>query len=115
MMKKILTGIVTLGLVTSIALSCGAVTPSNVDEKTNRTITSWGMLEDKGFFVSSGQQSPYYGWLYTPGGDILMEGYIDFYEYYAAKGYASIHFVTANGTKDYYANPSNIIMEWRGE
>lgn len=42
MMKKILTGIVTLGLVTSIALSCGAVTPSNVDEKTNGTITSWG-------------------------------------------------------------------------
>ena len=86
-----------------------------LDEATNGTITSWGMLEDNGFFCDSGKQSPYYAWLYTPGGNLIMEGYVDSYRYYPAKGYASITFQTEGKNKGYYSHPSNIIMEWRGE
>ena len=115
MKKNIMVAVIAALLMFSVTVPCYAETVDVLDEATNGTITSWGMLEDNGFFCDSGKQSPYYAWLYTPGGNLIMEGYVDSYRYYAAKGYASITFQTEGKNKDYYSHPSNIIMEWRGE
>ena len=115
MKKNIMVAVIVALLMFSVTVPCYAETVDVLDEATNGTITSWGMLEDNGFFCDSGKQSPYYAWLYTPGGNLIMEGYVDSYRYYPAKGYASITFQTEGKNKGYYSHPSNIIMEWRGE
>ena len=115
MKKNIMVAVIAALLMFSVAVPCYAETVDVLDEATNGTITSWGMLEDNGFFCDSGKQSPYYAWLYTPGGNLIMEGYVDSYRYYPANGYASITFQTEGKNKGYYSHPSNIIMEWRGE
>lgn len=115
MKKNIMVAVIAALLMFSVTVPCYAETVDVLDEATNGTITSWGMLEDNGFFCDSGKQSPYYAWLYTPGGNLIMEGYVDSYRYYPVKGYASITFQTEGKNKGYYSHPSNIIMEWRGE
>lgn len=114
MKKKFFVALIAISLVMLSVLQCYATEPvESIDETNKGSITSWGMLEDDGFFVDSDKQSPYYGWLYAPDGKLLIEGYLDMYSYYPSKGYASIAFRTASGLKSYYSHPSNLIMEWR--
>ena len=64
------------------------------------------LMDDNGFYYTTDGVSPEYGWLYTPNGTLIQEGFLTEYKYKPARGMAS---VTFEGGKSYYTSPSNFM------